>query len=178
MAGFVKFDVGMLDSSVWIDRDVRDVWITALLMCELREFREEVPQLEVNSLEPTGWMIPPGWYGVAHAAGTGIIDRSKVPLEQGMAALVKLGQPDPDSRSRDFDGRRLVRVNGGFVALSYIRFRDKDYGAAERMARFRARQKAGSSKPKQPAARRVSSAASEARELARLGRLASREVKP
>lgn len=141
MAGFVKLDAGMLDSTVWFDRDVRDVFITALLMAELREFRQPVPQLEVNSLEHTGWEVPPGWYGVAHAASIGIVNRAGVSIDRGMAALVKMGQPEPESRSSEFEGRRLVRVNGGFVVLNYLRYRDKDYGAAERMARFRARKK-------------------------------------
>jgi len=162
MAGYVKLDSGMLNSTVWLDRDVRDVFITALLMAELRELREPTPQIEVTSLKQTGWMVPPGWYGVAHAASSGIVARAGVPLADGIAALVKMGSPELDSRSGDFEGRRLVRIDGGFVVLNYMRYREKDYSAAERMARYRARKAAAAIDPG---------------EVARLARMAIRERK-
>lgn len=139
MAGYVKLDSGMLNSTVWFDRDVRDVFLTALLMAELRELRAPTPQLELTSLRETGWMVPAGWYGIAAAASTGIIARTGISLEAGMTALEKMGSGEAESRSQDFDGRRLVRINGGFVVLNYMRYREKDYSAAERMARYRAR---------------------------------------
>ena len=61
--------------------------------------------------------------------------------EDGMQALKELGNPDLSSRSREFDGRRMVRVNGGFVILNYMKYRDRDNSAAERQKRYRERQK-------------------------------------
>lgn len=141
MAGYVKLDSGMLDSTVWFDRDVRNVFLTALLMAEPRELTVDTPQLEVTSLERTGWMVPAGWYGIAHAASTGIVARAGLTPEAGLAALAKMGKPEPESRSSAFQGRRLVRVDGGFVVLNYMRYREKDYRAAERMARYRERKR-------------------------------------
>ncbi len=155
MAGFVKLDAGMLNSTVWFDLDQRNVFLTALLMAEPREFREPRPQLDLETGEETGWMIPPGWYGVSAAAAIGIVAASRISEERAMSALAKMGQPEKGSRSHAFEGRRLVRVEGGFVVLNYMRYREHDYTAAERAARYRARKAAIA---KKPPARRVKSA--------------------
>ena len=134
----------MLDSTTWFDKDGRDIFITALLMAIPKQFDEPQEQLEVNSLEPTGWMVPPGWYGFVDAASLGIISRCGIDQKDGLQALERLGSPEFESRSQDFDGRRLVRVNGGFLVLNYIRYREKDHTAAERQRRYRERQKSNS----------------------------------
>lgn len=141
-SGFVKLDSAILTSSLWIDRDMRSVFITALLMAEPREVKEPTPEIAIRSLERTGWEVPPGWYGFVPAAGVGIVYRDGAEREAGMAALERLAAPDPDSRSEAFSGRRMVRVDGGFIILNYFAYRDRDYGAAERMRAMRQRQKA------------------------------------
>ncbi len=142
MSGFVKIDQGILASTLWVDRDARDVFLTALLMAQPHELREPAPQLEVDSLAETGFVVPPGWYGFVPASGKGIIHRSLVPDENaGMRALRMLGSPDPESRTPDFDGRRLIRIQGGYLVLNYIRYRERDYTAADRSRRWRDRQK-------------------------------------
>jgi hypothetical protein len=141
MPPFVKLDVGILDSSLWIDLDGREIFITALLMAEPFELVEPAAQLRVRSLEAVGFVVPPGWYGIVRAAGIGIVKRAGIDLERGLAALERLGEAEADSRSSDYDGRRLCRIDGGYVVLNYFRYRDRDYGAAERMRRLRARRK-------------------------------------
>ena len=138
---FVKIDCGILDSTIWFDREAREVFITALLMAEPYELREPVVQLAVRSLDPTGWQIPHGWYGLVRASGPGIVHRAMIDPEAGLAALERLGQPEETSRSKDFDGRRLVRISGGWIVLNYQRYRERDYSAAERQRRYRSRQK-------------------------------------
>ena len=138
---FVKLDTGILHSTLWVERECREIFITALLMAEPRELREPVEQIAVESLEHTGFVVPAGWYGFVEAAGPGIVRMALVDHDSGMAALARLGQPDPASRSSDFDGRRLVRVDGGFVVLNFIKYREKDASAADRQKRWRERQK-------------------------------------
>ena len=138
---FVKLDVGILDSTLWIEKDQRDVFLTALLMAQPREFSEPTPQIEVDSMDLTGFIAPPGWYGFCPAAGAGIVRRSLTEHFAGMKALRALGNPDPESRSKEFEGRRLIRVNGGYMILNFMAYRDRDYGAAERMRRMRERKK-------------------------------------
>jgi hypothetical protein len=139
---FLKLDTAILDSTLWLDAAASRVFITALLMATPWETTEPLEQMEVRSLTPTGLVVPPGWYGFVPAAGIGIIRRALVPDKEGYAALEALGAPDEESRSHEFEGRRLVRVDGGFLVLNFMKFRDRDYGGAERQKRYRERKKA------------------------------------
>lgn len=138
---FVKLDCGMLNSTIWFDRVAREVFITALLMAEPIELTESTNQIEVNSLKETDFVIPPGWYGFVPAAGPGITHRAGVEQTPGLAALERLGAPEPESRTPDFGGRRLVRVDGGYLVLNYDKYRRKDHTTAERSRRYRESQK-------------------------------------
>jgi hypothetical protein len=138
---FVKLDCGMLNSTIWYDREARELFITALLMATPKEFAEPTPEIAVGSLEHTGWIVPPGWYGFVEAAGVGIIRRAGLEMECGEAALARLAAPEGDSRTPDFEGRRMVRVDGGYVVLNFMRYRDRDHTAAARQRRLRARRK-------------------------------------
>lgn len=138
---FVKLDSGLLNSTLWFDKTARDVFITALLMATPHELTEDEPQIHVDRLEPTGWVVPPGWYGLVESAAVGILSKALVDHEQGLQALTRLGEPDPESRSVDFEGRRLARVDGGYLVLNFQKYRERDYGAADRMRRLRAYRK-------------------------------------
>lgn len=138
---FVKLDTGILDSTLWVERECREVFITALLMAEPIELVAPLNQISIGSMELTGFIVPPGWYGMVYAAGPGIVRRAMIDHEVGMIALKRLGETDPQSRSPDFDGRRLVRVDGGFIVLNFMKYRDRDYTSAERSRRYRERQK-------------------------------------
>ena len=134
---FVKLDCGILDSTIWLDRAARELFITALLMATPLELRNSAKQIKVRSLDETGFIVPPGWYGFVEASGSGIIHRSGMDTETGMAALERLGEPEMESRTPDFDGRRLVRIDGGFIALNFAKYREKDHTSAERSRRYR-----------------------------------------
>ncbi len=136
---FVKLDCGMLDSTIWIDREAREVFITALLMAEPYGADKPMAQLEVRTLNETGFIVPPGAYGMVYAAGVGIVRRAGMEQEIGLRALERLGGPEADSRNPAWEGRRLVRVNGGYIALNYSDYRDHDYTSAERSRRYRER---------------------------------------
>jgi hypothetical protein len=137
---FVKLDCGILDSTLWVDLPACRMFETALLMAVPREICDVMPQFAVRTLDPTGWVVPPGWYGFVAAAGVGIVRRAHLDEEDGLAALERLGAPDPGSRSADHDGRRLVRVTGGYVVLNFQVYRDRDYTNAERCRRYRGRE--------------------------------------
>jgi hypothetical protein len=141
--GFVKLDCRILDSTLWLDRDLRDVFVTALLMAVPAEFREAVEEIATDTLEKTGFVVPPGWYGFVPASGIGILRRAGVEREPGMAALRTLASPESESRSHAFEGRRMVRVDGGFLILNFFTYRDRDEFAAERMRRLRERRRRG-----------------------------------
>lgn len=143
---FVKLDTGILDSTLWIERECREVFITALLLAEPFELEQPMEQFEIRSLEKTGFVVPPGWYGLVRAAGVGILRRAMVEQEPGLIALERLGSADLESRSSDFEGRRLVRVDGGFIVLNFMKYRDRDHTAATRSKRYRERQKTDASR--------------------------------
>jgi hypothetical protein len=136
---FVKLDCGILNSTLWSEKECREVFLTALLMAEPHELREPSPQIAVDSLQETGFVVPAGWYGFIHAAGVGILHRAGIGRESGMEALRRLGEPEETSRTPDFGGRRLVRVDGGYLVLNYMKYRDRDYTSAERSKRYRER---------------------------------------
>lgn len=148
---FVKLDCELLESSLWDWTPERHLFITALLMARPRTIDHSMFQIQVDSLKETGWSVPPGKYGFVNASGSMIIKKalgiSHVEMLEGegnedytdaLLALAALGMPDKDSRSQAFDGRRLVRVDGGYIVLNYNRFRDKDHTATERKQRQRA----------------------------------------
>jgi hypothetical protein len=152
--GFVKLDCGILNSTLWLEREMREVFLTSLLMAEPAELKEDTPQIAVNSLENTGWMVPAGWYGFVPAAGVGIIHRAQVPKDLGLVALTRLGEPEESSRTQDFDGRRLVRIDGGYIVLNYMKYRERDYTSADRSKRYRDRLASRSSRRGVDASRR------------------------
>lgn len=147
---FVKLDSQILTSTLWFDRDARDVFLTALLMSVPHVVDAPLATLKIGKLQPDDFIVPPGWYGFCPAAGPGIVYNAGLKSEAGDAALQRLADPDPDSRSEAFGGRRMVRVDGGFIILNFDRFRWRDHSAAERMRRHRLRQRGdpdGSGRP-------------------------------
>lgn len=134
---FVKLDTTILRSTIWFDREAREIFITALLLAEPRTVSESVAQLEADSLEETGWRVPPGSYGFVESSGPGLANLAGVEWARALAALKRLGSPEPESRSQEFEGRRLVRVNGGYIALNFTKYREKDHTATERSKRYR-----------------------------------------
>lgn len=139
---YVKLDCGILNSTLWVEKPCRDIFLTALLLARPKEFSEPVRQLEVSGTGETGFVAPPGWYGMVDAAGPGIVSRAGLEMELGLTALRRLGEPDPESRTPDFEGRRMIRISGGYLILNYDAYREKDHTAADRVRRFRDKQRA------------------------------------
>jgi hypothetical protein len=134
---FVKLDCGILDSSLWVDREAREVFITALLMAKPYELKEPSDSLDARSMESTGIIIPSGQYGIVEAAGSAVIRRAGIDMDAGWDAIDKLCNPDPESRTAEFGGRRLARIDGGYLVLNFQRYRDKDHTSAERARKYR-----------------------------------------
>ena len=137
---FVKLDCGIIHSSLWGDKPARDIFLTALILAVPRAVDERIDQIAIESTQPTGWSIEPGAYGFVAAARCGLARSAGVDADAAIGALERLGAPDPESRTPDHDGRRLVRVAGGFIVLNYDLYRERDETAAERMRRYRNRQ--------------------------------------
>lgn len=139
---YVKLDCGMLDSTIWFEKDARTVFITALLMASPVELRTPTKTYIPGTLNESDFVIPPGWYGLVRAASLGIVYRAMVDPASGEQAIKLLASPDTDSRSKDFEGRRMVPIDGGFIILNFDKYRQKDHTASERSRRWRERKAA------------------------------------
>jgi len=99
---FVKLDTGVLDSTLWLENaETRVVFVTMLAMAR--------PD------------------GLCESTAPGIARRANLPIDEVRASLAKLEAPDPDSRSAENDGRRIMRVDGGFLLTTYKKYRAKDH---------------------------------------------------
>lgn len=100
MAGFTKLFNTIVSSTIWReDSDTRVVWVTMLAMAD-RDGHVEAS-------------IP----GLAHLAAVGV--------EQTRAAITKFSSPDPDSRSTEHEGRRIEAIDGGWLILNYLKYRER-----------------------------------------------------
>lgn len=115
---FVKVYDVILHSSVWLEEpETRIVFLTMLIMAD--ENGDVAASLG----------------GLAHAA--------RVSREKCERAIQTLTSPDPDSRTKDLDGRRIVATDGGWHVVNHRKYRDKrtqkQIGTAERVRRHRER---------------------------------------
>ncbi len=100
MSGYVKLFSSLLDSTVWYTPPaVKVVWITMLAMAD----RD----------------------GIVEASVPGLASRAGVPREDCETALFTFISPDPDSRTKDFEGRRIEAIDGGWKLLNYEKYREK-----------------------------------------------------
>ena len=98
MAGFTKLWSTIVHSTVWQEAlHVKVTWITMLALADSTGY--------------VGASVP----GLASAAG--------VTLEQCEESLEKFKAPDPYSRTKDHEGRRIVEEEGGWRILNYAKHR-------------------------------------------------------
>jgi hypothetical protein len=100
MTGYTKLFSSIVTSTVWQeDLETKVVWITMLAMSDAHGF--------VNATVP----------GLSHIAG--------VSVEKTREAVAKFLSPDPDSRTKHDEGRRIREVPGGWRLLNYQRYRQQ-----------------------------------------------------
>ena len=120
MTGYTKLFSSILDSTVWdASPEVRVVWITLLAMAD----RD----------------------GLVEASVPGLAKRAGVVRQHVEEALALFQSPDPDSRTKAHDGRRIAETDGGWVLLNHDKYRHKADSddvrekAAARQQRFKER---------------------------------------
>jgi hypothetical protein len=102
MNGFVKIDCNILYSSIWAESsETRIIWITLLAMANQN--------------------------GIVPATAPGISSAAFVSLSETRKAIALLEAPDPDSKSLENEGRRIERVEGGYLILNYDKYRAFNY---------------------------------------------------
>ena len=100
MGGYAKLFETIIHSTIWGEPDnVRLVWITMLAMADK--------------------------FGVVEASIPGLADAARVKLDQCEEALERLMAPDKYSRTKDFEGRRIEEIDGGWIVLNFEKYRMK-----------------------------------------------------
>ena len=123
MAGYTKLFNSILLSSIWGEDDAtRIVWITMLAMADR--------------------------FGRVEAAIPGLSHIARVPIDACEKAVKTLESPDPHSRSTEFEGRRIEKVDGGWVLLNHEKYRAK-LSEDERREYFRVKKREQRQKPVQ-----------------------------
>lgn len=117
---YTKLFSSIIMSTIWReDDDTRIVWITMLALADKN--------------------------GEVQASVPGLADAARVSVEGCREALIRLMAPDPDSRTKTDEGRRIAEISGGWELLNHGKYRrmaSKDEQvekSAERQRRFRAR---------------------------------------
>ncbi len=96
---FTKLFHSITESTIWSeDNETRIVWITMLALADQ--------------------------YGYVGASVPGLASRANVKVPAVRKALEKFLSPDPDSRSPEYEGRRIEVTDRGWNILNYGRFRD------------------------------------------------------
>ncbi len=97
--GYTKLFAEIVTSSIWSENDpTRIVWITILALCDAE--------------------------GMVRAALPGLARIANVAFEDCCEAIKKLESPDSFSRSEEFEGRRIEKVDGGWHVLNFEKYRD------------------------------------------------------
>ena len=99
MTGFTKLFSEIITSSIWSEDDkTRIVWVTMLASCDAQ--------------------------GIVRASVSGLAHIARVNKESCLRALEVLSSPDSDSRSPEFEGRRITKVDGGWIILNHTKYRN------------------------------------------------------
>lgn len=95
---FTKLFNSILDSTIWQEPlETKVVWITMLAMSDRN--------------------------GELFASVPGLAKRAGVTLSQCEAAIACLSSPDPYSRTKAHEGRRIKEIDGGWALLNHAKYR-------------------------------------------------------
>jgi hypothetical protein len=78
--------------------------------------------------------------GVVEASLPGLADAARVTLDECIEAIQVLSSPDPYSRTKAHEGRRIAECDGGWLLLNHRKYRDK-LDAEDRRERDAARKR-------------------------------------
>ncbi|HUP07674.1 MAG TPA: hypothetical protein VMU47_11015 [Caldimonas sp.] len=96
---YTKLFESILESTIWCEPDyVRVVWITLLAMADKD--------------------------GSVLASIPGLAKRANVTVDQARQAIACFLAPDPDSRTKDHEGRRVAVIDGGWKLLNHAKYRE------------------------------------------------------
>lgn len=96
---FTKLFSGLTESTVWVEPyPTRILWVSMLSWADQ--------------------------HGRVWGSAPGIARRAGINLDEAEAALTSFLSPDRHSRTADFDGRRIEKIDGGWRLLNYGKYRE------------------------------------------------------
>jgi hypothetical protein len=120
MPNYTKLFSSIITSTIWTEDDkTRILWVTMLAMADQN--------------------------GEVHASIPGLSRIAGMSLQDAEMAIAKLEGPDPYSRTPDFEGRRIAKIDGGWELLNHAKYRrmasreDSKEATANRVRRHRER---------------------------------------
>ena len=95
---FTKLFSSITESTVWLTpASTRIVWITMLAMADR--------------------------FGRVYGSVPGLAHRARVSVEECKEALRTFEEPDTESRTKEFEGRRILSFEGGWELLNHAKYR-------------------------------------------------------
>lgn len=95
---FTKLFASITESTVWCEPDsTRLAWITMLAMADSK--------------------------GRVWASIPGLANRARISVDATRTAITTFLSPDPDSRTPDYEGRRIEPIDGGWRLLNHEKYR-------------------------------------------------------
>lgn len=95
---FTKLFSSICESTVWMEpAPTRITWIAMLAMADRK--------------------------GRVFASIPGLANRARVTVDEALAAIQTFLAPDAYSRTKDFEGRRIQEIDGGWQLLNYAKYR-------------------------------------------------------
>lgn len=124
MAGYTKLFSSIVTSTVWREgKETKIMWVTMLALADKD--------------------------GVVEGSIPGLADMARLTVAEARTAIEILSAPDPDSRSKEAEGKRLVPIDGGWLLVNHAKYRDlmsveerREY-LRKKQAEFRAKAKTG-----------------------------------
>lgn len=95
-------------------------------------------------------------HGEVQSSIPGLADACRITLPEMEEALRCFMSPDPYSRTKDFEGRRIEEIDGGWALLNHPKYRrmaskeESKEKAVERTTRWRKRAAAKEAPPTEP----------------------------
>lgn len=95
---FAKLFSSITESTIWVAPDAHRIcWITMLAMADR--------------------------LGRVWGSVPGLANRARISVDDCRSALTSFLSPDPDSRTKDNEGRRIEEIDGGWRLLNHAKFR-------------------------------------------------------
>jgi len=116
MSGYTPLFQSIVTSSIWNEATTtRIVWITILALADSQ--------------------------GRVEGSVAGLAPVARVTIDECIAAIKVLGSPDEYSRTKDYDGRRIHEIEGGWQIYNFKLFRDRAKSRAVYMRQYRQEKK-------------------------------------